>query len=94
MLFSFHETTENLLSSVRQIYRFCCNSFKAFDRLIKQMNFWPPERDAEQMRPLCGTGLRPLASLLREDDIWQVDAAVQPFSPSTLGETGPNLNCY
>lgn len=58
------------------------------------MNFWPPERQAEQMRLHCRTGFLPLAAILRENDIWQVDAAGEPISPPTVGEIGPNLNCY
>lgn len=59
------------------------------------MNFWPPERQAEQMRLLCGTGFLPLAALLREKNaIWQVDAAGEPISPSTVAEIGPDLNYY
>lgn len=57
-----------------------------------QMNFWLPERQAEQMRLHCGTGFLPLAALLRENDIWQVDAAGESISPSTVGEIGPHLN--
>lgn len=56
------------------------------------MNFWLPERQAEQMRLHCSTGFLPLAALLRENDIWQVDAAGESISPSTVGEIGPHLN--
>lgn len=84
----------NLLSSVRQIYTFCCTGFKGFGWLIVQMNFWPPERQTEQMRLHRHTGFLPLAALLKENGIWQVDAAGDPISPSTVGEVGPNLIHY
>lgn len=59
-----------------------------------QINFWVPERQAEKMRLHCGTGFLPLAPLLRENDIWQVDVVGEPISPSTVEETGSNLNHY
>lgn len=59
-----------------------------------QMNFWPPERQAEQMRLHCNPGFLSLAALLRANDICQVDAAGEPISPFTLGETGSDLDCY
>lgn len=82
------------LLSVSEIYTFCCTSFKTLDCLIMQMNFWPPERQAEQTRLHSRPGFLSLAALLRTNDICQVDPPGEPISPFTVGETGSNLDHY